>query len=459
MIVGSIGLHAFGQKPTAAPSESSAASEAERSRRTPEAAPRAVGEQTARSASLVGRVLYDGPPPERPPLITSLTRQVHDGRGGLREVKWPAARGVAELGLKDESLVVAADGGIANVFVWLRSRWLPPVTPPKLLPPVRILALPGRFEPHARAFWSVRRVEWVNEMDEATTFKWEPLGAPGVNPLIQAHERGQYVYGDARQQSIPVPLTSQLQPWMRAYLLPIGHPYFAVTDEDGRFEIPTLPQGKWEFVMWHERAGWLGSDRFPDGRFTLRIERDRIELGDVRVAPQTLSGPPVRARPVPVQAVAVNRSTLADLSPLQQAAMAGDTARVRELLDDGMWVDAHGKELRGTPLQYAATKGHGEIVQLLLERGAEVGARDQNERTSLIWAALYGHADVIRRLLDAGANVNAKDYSGWTALDYAAATPKYVEARRLLIARGGKTRQQLPKPGRPGPSRAPSKRQ
>ena len=44
---------------------------------------------------------------------------------------------------------------------------------------------------------------------------------------------------------------------MGAYILTLDHPFMAVTDESGRFSIPNLPVGKHEFVVWHERAGYL----------------------------------------------------------------------------------------------------------------------------------------------------------------------------------------------------------
>ena len=55
------------------------------------------------------------------------------------------------------------------------------------------------------------------------------------------------------------------------------------------FEIPTLPVGTWDFVMWHERPGWVASDRFPNGRFQLTIEPDINALGDIPAAPEVFA--------------------------------------------------------------------------------------------------------------------------------------------------------------------------
>ena len=39
---------------------------------------------------------------------------------------------------------------------------------------------------------------------------------------------------------------------MNAEILVVPHPYYAVTDESGRFELPDVPPGQYEIVAWHE---------------------------------------------------------------------------------------------------------------------------------------------------------------------------------------------------------------
>jgi ankyrin repeat protein len=45
---------------------------------------------------------------------------------------------------------------------------------------------------------------------------------------------------------------------------------------------------------------------------------------------------------------------------------------------------------RDTALQWASGEGHSEVVKLLLEKGADVKARDEDGGTALLWAALRG---------------------------------------------------------------------
>jgi hypothetical protein len=42
---------------------------------------------------------------------------------------------------------------------------------------------------------------------------------------------------------------------MNAYAAVLDHPYFAVTDKDGKFELKTLPPGTYTIEAWHEKLG------------------------------------------------------------------------------------------------------------------------------------------------------------------------------------------------------------
>jgi Carboxypeptidase regulatory-like domain len=51
---------------------------------------------------------------------------------------------------------------------------------------------------------------------------------------------------------------------MRAYILSFEHPYFTVTDGDGRFQIDQVPAGSYTLKAWHE--GWRIQEYDQDGR-------------------------------------------------------------------------------------------------------------------------------------------------------------------------------------------------
>lgn len=74
-----------------------------------------------------------------------------------------------------------------------------------------------------------------------------------------------------------------------------------------------------------------------------------------------------------------------------------------------------------TPLMEAAWNGQEEMVQFLLNLGADINAVDGHGMTALIRAARCGHDKVFKILLSRGADATIKDRKGWTANDWLSA--------------------------------------
>jgi hypothetical protein len=56
-------------------------------------------------------------------------------------------------------------------------------------------------------------------------------------------------------REVMVPVKCNVHAWMNAYIGVLEHPYFAVSDESGRFSLPPLPPGTYTIEIWHERFG------------------------------------------------------------------------------------------------------------------------------------------------------------------------------------------------------------
>jgi len=46
-----------------------------------------------------------------------------------------------------------------------------------------------------------------------------------------------------------------VHPWMQAFVMVLNHPFFDVTDKEGKFTIANLPEGTYQIEAWHEKLG------------------------------------------------------------------------------------------------------------------------------------------------------------------------------------------------------------
>lgn len=107
------------------------------------------------------------------------------------------------------------------------------------------------------------------------------------------------------------------------------------------------------------------------------------------------------------------------LSPLVEAARAGDVATVRSLCARGASPDAPSGENGWTPLMHAIHKGRTRTVAALLDAGAQPDLAAPNHLTPLMMAAGYGQRESVALLLRHGARPDVRDLDGAVALDYA----------------------------------------
>uniref|UniRef100_A0A4W4GAK0 Poly [ADP-ribose] polymerase n=1 Tax=Electrophorus electricus TaxID=8005 RepID=A0A4W4GAK0_ELEEL len=120
---------------------------------------------------------------------------------------------------------------------------------------------------------------------------------------------------------------------------------------------------------------------------------------------------------------------------LFEACRNGDVSRVKRLVDS---VNVNAKDMAGrksTPLHFAAGFGRKDVVEHLLQTGANVHARDDGGLIPLHNACSFGHAEVVSLLLCQGADPNARDNWNYTPLHEAAIKGK-IDVCIVLLQHG-----------------------
>jgi ankyrin repeat protein len=109
-----------------------------------------------------------------------------------------------------------------------------------------------------------------------------------------------------------------------------------------------------------------------------------------------------------------------DPEPLHSSAQAGDLARVRELVEQGVPINAF-DDLGKTPLHDAAREEHDDVSLLLIRSGANVNAHDERVIGDTPLGEVAGNCTLrmARLLVDAGADPTIPGWMQLTALDRA----------------------------------------
>uniref|UniRef100_A0A8C2L1J7 Poly [ADP-ribose] polymerase n=1 Tax=Cyprinus carpio TaxID=7962 RepID=A0A8C2L1J7_CYPCA len=120
---------------------------------------------------------------------------------------------------------------------------------------------------------------------------------------------------------------------------------------------------------------------------------------------------------------------------LFEACRSGDLERVKKLVCP---LNVNSRDTAGrksTPLHFAAGFGRRDVVDYLLQHGANVHARDDGGLISLHNACSFGHAEVVNLLLQHGADANSRDNWNYTPL-HEAATKGKIDVCIVLLQHG-----------------------
>ena len=122
----------------------------------------------------------------------------------------------------------------------------------------------------------------------------------------------------------------------------------------------------------------------------------------------------------PQKSVELPTTKTPDISILD-AVSAGNVDVVKMYLSDGLDLNLKYEQWFSTTLLHRAVAAdQEEIVKLLIDRGADVNAKDINSNAPLSLTGIHGNVSVADLLVSSGADLNYKGFGGWTPLHMAA---------------------------------------
>jgi hypothetical protein len=244
-----------------------------------------------------GRIVWDttaGPAPVRKPIKATKDQHVAAKDGDFYTEDWVVNQG---------------NNGIKNVIVWLapeptgegllalekarkekrsfRFASFPddkiyPTLAHPLTPTVEIDIPCCRYIPHVVAARAGQDLLIKNSSPVPHNSKWVSRENGDFSPLVPP---GQIqTIKNLKAERFPISIDCSIHPWMKAWVRVFDHPYFAVTDVDGKFEIRFAPKGPLRLFVWQEDAGMRNG---PEGRFgeQIQVPSGKLDLGIITFTP------------------------------------------------------------------------------------------------------------------------------------------------------------------------------
>lgn len=209
------------------------------------------------AADLTGKITLKGtPPPEKTITMDKICGEANGGKM-----------------LTTRHYVVSGDGGLANVFVYVKEGLAGKSPAPKGF---AFLDQKGcMYEPYVLGMVTNQELQIKNSDPTIHNVNAQPK-------KNQPFNFGQPIKDQINKKTFANPETNirfmcNVHPWMFAFVNVLEHTHFAVTDKEGKYTIPNLPAGKYTIEVIHPKAGTTNQqvtveDKAKPVDFTLEIK-------------------------------------------------------------------------------------------------------------------------------------------------------------------------------------------
>lgn len=226
-------------------------------------------------ATIKGQIVYDGTPPARKPLNVNKDQAHCLAKGPLLSEDW---------------VVNKTNKGVQWVFVWLQpmdSKAKMPINPALAQIKNKDVSIDQptcQFVPHALGMRQGQDLVAKNSSPVAHNVNWTGgLNNPGGNVIVPS--KSSHTITGLKADRFPISISCNIHPWMKAYARVYDHPYFAVTDADGKFTIKDAPVGQYRLVVWQESIGYLGGAAGRNGQ-PITIQKGGTNLEPIKIKAQ-----------------------------------------------------------------------------------------------------------------------------------------------------------------------------
>lgn len=193
----------------------------------------------ADSASISGKITFEGTPPKRKKINTDADPK--------------CAEMHADSPLLSEEVVVSPDGSLQNVFVYIKSGLTKTYDKPAT--PVEIHQRECHYVPHVFGMMAGQRLDIYNDDDTLHNIHAMPTDPNNKEFNKGQPNKGMKSSATFAHPEVMVHFKCDVHPWMSAYVGVLDNPFYSVTGADGTFSLKGLPAGEYEVAAWHEKYG------------------------------------------------------------------------------------------------------------------------------------------------------------------------------------------------------------
>jgi len=150
---------------------------------------------------------------------------------------------------RNERYVFGDNNTLVNVFVWV-SKGLEGKTFATPSDKATISQHGCVYVPHVMGITVNQEMDILNDDNTLHNVKMNSSDNGAFNEGMPV--KGMILAKKFSKPEVGIAMKCDVHPWMGAYLHVVAHPFFAVTQQDGTFEIKGLPPGEYELSVWHE---------------------------------------------------------------------------------------------------------------------------------------------------------------------------------------------------------------